>query len=109
MEHRKKAHRSPDPYYLYSKVLKISDMRSLALAAACGTLVDITNALPSPENQRIEWQPCPDELSRDLQCGYLDVPLDWDDPAAPAQVTLGIGRLAARKPEVCAGRCRPTS
>jgi pimeloyl-ACP methyl ester carboxylesterase len=68
----------------------------MALAGAAGTAAQTPVA-------SLEWVPCPAEISGGteipgLECTYLQVPLDYDDPAGD-QITIGLNRLPARDPE----------
>lgn len=44
----------------------------------------------------IDWAPCPD--NDEIECGSLDVPLDYDDPTGPT-ITLALQRTLATGPE----------
>ncbi|KAL7619540.1 hypothetical protein AAE478_010080 [Parahypoxylon ruwenzoriense] len=58
-------------------------------------------ASPLYGNSSIQWRDCPPELAAPgakVKCGYLPVPLDWDNPAN-GSINIGLARLPARKPE----------
>ncbi|MFD5316846.1 alpha/beta hydrolase, partial [Streptomyces sp. NPDC127098] len=82
--------------------------RSLALALAATAVV--TTALPTaaaatPDTvtvtvtpETVEWGPCPEEVATPrLECGTLDVPLDYRDPDG-RQIEIAVSRLASENP-----------
>ncbi|MEV0250546.1 alpha/beta hydrolase [Nocardia sp. NPDC050712] len=71
----------------------------LALAACSEARVPESNSPPAPPPPR--WGACPAEVAADapqLQCGTVQVPLDYADPDGP-QIEVEISRLASTKPE----------
>lgn len=46
------------------------------------------------QNQTVTWVPCPTEVTETLECGTLDVPLDWTDESAGV-MTLSLVRIPA--------------
>lgn len=89
---------------------------SLLFVAACGGAdsaevidsVDVSSTATEPSlspttpstdvtdaSAEISWEPCGAE---NVECGYLDVPLDYDDPDGD-QTTIFVARHLARDPE----------
>lgn len=60
--------------------------------------------LPSYVKGYVEWKDCPGFLkpnaSSPLRCGYLDVPLDWDNPDQHEPVKIGFVKIPARNRQV---------
>lgn len=61
--------------------------------AVSTSTVDTTPATPVPPDTGISWQPIDDELDE----GFLDVPLDWNDPSGPT-IPLYLVRHRAADP-----------
>lgn len=58
-------------------------------------------AAPIQSNQSIVFKDCAADLGAPpLQCGSLEVPLDWDNPANSKTITIGVTKIPARKPSV---------
>ncbi|WP_097238449.1 MULTISPECIES: alpha/beta hydrolase [unclassified Streptomyces] len=60
-------------------------------------------ALRAFYDQRIDWQPCPDQAADDpdattVQCAVLDVPLDYADPGGRS-VGVALARVPAADPD----------
>ncbi|XDG05418.1 hypothetical protein ABKA04_005033 [Annulohypoxylon sp. FPYF3050] len=58
-------------------------------------------ASPLYGNATIQWKDCPTALipsGSKVSCGYLKVPLDWENPAK-GMIDVGLAKLPARKPE----------
>jgi hypothetical protein len=73
-------------------------------------MITIIQALSLPEVQapgtNIKWAPCPQALNkfdphnRTLQCGTLDVPLDYTDKTSDLKLSLDIIKIPAlREPK----------
>jgi pimeloyl-ACP methyl ester carboxylesterase len=85
--------------------------RLLCLLAIAASWTIATGLLPGARAQtptpQLEWGPCPavapmatpgagvDDVTSDLECATLAVPLDYDDPGGD-QITIGLNRLPAR-------------
>jgi pimeloyl-ACP methyl ester carboxylesterase len=41
------------------------------------------------QDQKIEWEPCTDDIEYELLCGTLDVPFDYENPSI-GQFTLSL-------------------
>ncbi|MFE4515853.1 alpha/beta hydrolase [Kitasatospora sp. NPDC056783] len=54
---------------------------------------DVAPALRAFHDQRIDWQPCPDQDGT-VQCADLKVPLDYADPGGPT-VDVALARVPA--------------
>ncbi|MEV7555746.1 alpha/beta hydrolase [Amycolatopsis sp. NPDC089917] len=66
----------------------------LAAALATAATPAVASAAPPPK-----WGPCPAEASGlGLECGTLDVPLDYRDPGGKT-IEIAISRLASAEPE----------
>ncbi|WP_414938388.1 alpha/beta hydrolase [Amycolatopsis sp. cmx-11-51] len=66
----------------------------LAAALATAATPAVASASPPPK-----WGPCPAEAAGlGLECGTLDVPLDYRDPGGKT-IEIAISRLASAKPE----------
>lgn len=66
-------------------------------------------SLPSYGPSKVSWNDCPSHLnpnaSAHLHCGYLDVPLDWDEPSKHEPVKIGFVKIPARDPKVSSHKC----
>ncbi|MDT0318009.1 alpha/beta hydrolase [Streptomyces millisiae] len=63
-------------------------------AAAAATPTTVTVTVP----ETVEWGPCPEEVTTPrLECGTLDVPLDYRDPDG-RQIEIAVSRLASENP-----------
>ncbi|MFK0247920.1 alpha/beta hydrolase [Amycolatopsis azurea] len=66
----------------------------LAAALVTAATPAVASAAPPPK-----WGPCPaDAAGLGLECGTLDVPLDYRDPGGKT-IEIAISRLASAKPE----------
>ena len=81
-------------------------LSSIALFALFAASTAAT--LPTYGNGQIDWKDCPSFLnpnaSSRLNCGYLDVPLDWDNPGQHRPVSIGFVRIPARDPKLNTAR-----
>ncbi|MGW3651643.1 alpha/beta fold hydrolase [Streptomyces sp. NPDC000878] len=77
---------------------------ALLCAFAAGTAVLLplpAKAAPTPTPTRIHFGACPDSVPRPaapetVECGRLDVPLNWDDPAADGpRLSIAVSRVRA--------------
>ena len=55
---------------------------------------DVPGGVPTGDRTLIDWDECNDGV----ECGYLDVPLDYDDPDGE-QISLYVARHLARDPK----------
>ncbi|NUU21583.1 MAG: alpha/beta fold hydrolase [Streptomycetaceae bacterium] len=65
-----------------------------AALASAGPAVDAPKGPPARVSPGIAWGGCPDDLSRSLRCGTVDVPLNHADPTGPT-TTLGVSLAQA--------------
>lgn len=75
--------------------------RLVALAASALTVVSIVTAAPAAAaTEAITWGPCTDPTLVEAggECGYLSVPLDYDDPSG-AKIELAVGRVKHKVPD----------
>jgi hypothetical protein len=71
---------------------------ALAVAAiGISTASVAAEASPAPKTPHITWQPCTDLDFLGMQCGTLEVPVDYSRPES-AHVTLAIVRRPATDP-----------
>ncbi len=69
-------------------------LTGLALAASL-TTAPLAQAQPAPQ---ITWEPCPTQVTVEgAQCGRIDVPMRYTDPAGP-QISLGFLQAPAKNP-----------
>ncbi|WP_405535009.1 alpha/beta hydrolase [Streptomyces sp. NBC_00075] len=73
-----------------------------AFAAGAAVLLPLpAQAAPTPTPTRIHFGPCPDSVPRPaapetVECGRLDVPLNWDDPAPDGpRLRIAVSRVRA--------------
>ena len=64
-----------------------------------------SSAVPICGNQSFEWQKCPSYLGFGdvaIDCGFVNVPLDWDFPAEDkGQIKIGFARLPTKDKQAC--------
>lgn len=74
---------------------------ALAVSVAAAAAAAPAAADPEPpaaqwQPEAVEWEPCEDV--EDVECGVLEVPLDWDEPDGET-IEIGLARRAAQDPE----------
>ena len=74
-------------------LLLVASTTGLVAAQECPSGYE-ANTGTIPENQTLEWIPCPVEAQPTLECATLQVPLDYTDPTLGI-LTLPIVRLPA--------------
>lgn len=70
-----------------------------ALLASLVVLGWSRNGIASSEHETIKWTSC----GSGLECGTLEVPLDWADPASSQKVAVALARLPASSKEARLG------
>lgn len=74
-------------------------LAGLTLAAGL-TTAPLAHAQPAPQ---ITWEPCPVQVTVEgAECGHIDVPMRYTDPAGP-QISLGFVRTPAKNPSARRG------
>ena len=74
----------------------------LAIPLIATTFAITALAVPIHTEQTIAFGDCSEGLGpQSLKCGYLDVPMDWNDPDHCGIVHLGMAKLPAKDPSVC--------
>ena len=68
-------------------------MRAATVVAALGLVLGVAPAWASPDVQTeqdrpITWVDCPSDLPDDVECGTLDVPIDWAVPDDPRRASI---------------------
>ena len=75
----------------------------LAIPLIATTFAITALAVPIHTEQTIAFGDCSEGLGpQSLKCGYLDVPMDWNEPSDSRIVRIGLVKIPARRPEVCA-------
>lgn len=75
-------------------------MKTTILASAILLNAYLTCASPFRRDEpqyQIQWGPCPDGSPSGLDCGQLEVPINWTDPDGD-KTTIGMNRLNATNP-----------
>ncbi|MDT0328531.1 alpha/beta fold hydrolase [Nocardiopsis lambiniae] len=75
---------------------------TLVLALASSLAVAAPAAADDPlrafHEQEVVWSPCEEHLLRDVECAWIDVPLDYADPGGE-RASIAISRNRASDPE----------
>ena len=96
--------RARHPLRFYCQVFLFTTMLvSTVLPAAVLLFVTTCLSAPTPYNGDLEWKQCPTALvpsNSTIRCGYIEVPINWDNPNDGQKVTLGMVKLPAKNPAV---------
>jgi pimeloyl-ACP methyl ester carboxylesterase len=71
----------------------VRSVLTAALLVPSATSLVVTGAEAHPPSYDVEWVPCPEPVNG-VECGTLDVPLDWSQPAGET-VTVAVARRQA--------------
>lgn len=77
-----------------SSILAIAFVGTSTVFAAPTGRSSKTTAEGSNSSFEIQWGPCPEGSPDALECGQLEVPIDWSAPEGE-KTTLGMGRVKA--------------